>query len=62
MRRSVIAFGVVLLLVIGASVYDSLFRAQHPCETCGAEMQQFESGSTVYKCQCGFMVDAGFQR
>ena len=63
MRRPLVAFGVVVLLVIVASIADTLFRAQHPCEKCGAEMHAFENASSIYKCpQCGFMLDTAFQR
>jgi ribosomal protein L37AE/L43A len=61
--RAFAVIGFLALAVTVWSIADMLFHAQHPCEKCGAEMQQFENASTIYKCQkCGFMLDTGFQR
>jgi predicted RNA-binding Zn-ribbon protein involved in translation (DUF1610 family) len=56
------AYAILGLVLVGLVVFISETTLLHPCDTCGKEMRPFEEGSSVYRCECGFMVDAGFQR
>lgn len=61
-RRAYAILSALVLVGLALSIADSLLLVQNPCETCGKEMQPFEDGSSIYRCECGFMVDAGYQR
>lgn len=56
------AYAILGLVIVGLAVFFAESTMRHPCETCGKEMQPFAEGSSVYKCECGFMVDEAFQR